>query len=57
MALAAKQDVNSTPTLFLNGEQLDSSVTQDLQQGGGDTLRGLLDDALADAGVEIPTDE
>ena len=57
MALATEQDVDSTPTLFLNGEKLDNSVTQDLQQGDGDTLRGLLDDALADAGIELPTNE
>jgi protein-disulfide isomerase len=45
-ALGAKQEVNSTPTFFLNGEQLSQEVSQGLLQGDLTALRALIDTQL-----------
>ena len=45
-ALGGKQEVNSTPSFFLNGERLDRDVTQGLSQGDLTALRALLDELI-----------
>jgi len=44
--LGAKDNVNSTPSLYLNGIKLDSSVVQDIQVGDGTLLKALIDKEL-----------
>lgn len=46
-ALGGKQEVSSTPTFLLNGEQLDIEVTRGLSSGDLTALRALLDERLA----------
>ena len=45
-ALGKKVKVGGTPTFFLNGTLLDSSVTNDIIQSDGSKLKSLLEDAL-----------
>jgi len=47
-ALAKKVDASSTPTFFLNGEALDSTVASALVQGSTAELTDLLDQKLAE---------
>ncbi|MDB5165302.1 MAG: hypothetical protein JWM00_192 [Candidatus Saccharibacteria bacterium] len=45
-ALGKKVGVNSTPTFFLNGTLVDTTVTTDAIQADGSQLKALLDEAL-----------
>lgn len=54
-ALGKKLNIDSTPTLYLDGVKLDSSVVSDLQNGTGDKLKTLIDDNLTKAGVALPS--
>lgn len=47
-ALGKKLGVDSTPTIYLNGEALDEETRQDLSQGEGEKLRALIDEAIAE---------
>ena len=47
MAEADKIGVDSTPTLFVNGERLSGAVPEE-------EMRAILDRALADAGEKSP---
>jgi len=48
MAEADKLGVDSTPTLFINGERLSGAVPEE-------QMKAILDRALADAGEKTPT--
>jgi protein-disulfide isomerase len=52
LAIGQKLGVNSTPTFYLNGEQLSSNAWQDIA-----TLEQLIKDALQNAGVALPEEE
>lgn len=54
-AVGKKLGINSTPTFYLNGVKLESSVVSDLQQGTGEQLRTLIDTSLTKAGVTLPS--
>ncbi|MDB5177648.1 MAG: hypothetical protein JWO61_31 [Candidatus Saccharibacteria bacterium] len=45
-ALGKKINVSQTPTLFLNGSQVNDTVTNDTIQSDGSQLKKLLDEAL-----------
>ncbi len=53
-AIGQKVQVDSTPSLFLNGVKLSSNVISDIQQGSGNQLRDALDTQLKAAGVTPP---
>jgi protein-disulfide isomerase len=48
MAEGDKLGVDSTPTMFINGERISGVIPED-------RLRSILDRALADAGEKAPT--
>jgi protein-disulfide isomerase len=54
-ALGKKVNVDSTPTLYLNGVKVEDAVIKDVQSGTGDKLRALIDADLTKAGVALPT--
>jgi protein-disulfide isomerase len=53
-ALGSKTGVNSTPTLFLNGEKLSDEVVTSVVQGDGKLLKDKLDAAIKAAGGTVP---
>ncbi|CAN5413923.1 hypothetical protein BH10PAT4_BH10PAT4_1090 [soil metagenome] len=54
-ALGKKLGVDSTPTLYIDGVKIESTVVQDVQNGTGDKLRALIDANLTKAGVTLPS--
>lgn len=54
-AIGLKLNVNSTPSFYLGGKLIDTSVIQDVQQGTGDKLRDILDSAVTAAGMTPPS--
>lgn len=56
-AIGKKLNVDATPTFYLNGVKLESDVVSDVQNGTGDKLRTLINEALTKAGVTLPTAE
>lgn len=57
MALGKKIGVNSTPAIYLNGEKISDEVSGKLQSGDTSALEALIDAALKEAGVELPSEE
>ncbi|MDB5167095.1 MAG: Na+/H+ antiporter, NhaA family protein nonfunctional [Candidatus Saccharibacteria bacterium] len=53
-AIGNKLNINSTPTIYLNGVQLSSDVISDVQQNNGDQLRALINADLKKVGVTPP---
>jgi len=56
-ALGKKTGVNSTPTFYLNGVEVESGIIKDLQSGSGAQLRALIDEQLKKAGISLPKTE
>ena len=56
-AIGKKLNVDSTPTFYLNGVKIEGEVVSDVQNGTGDKLRTLINDALKKAGVTLPAAE
>lgn len=57
-SLGLKAGVNSTPSLYINGQKVADSIITDVIQKQGDEFRKLLDDAIAEANktTEEPSD-
>ncbi len=54
-ALGDKMNVQSTPSIYLDGTLISSDVNQDLEQGTGSKLEALLNAKLKAAGLPVPT--
>ncbi|MGB3023591.1 MAG: thioredoxin domain-containing protein [Candidatus Saccharimonadales bacterium] len=54
-ALGLKMNVDSTPTLFINGSKASDEIVRDLMSGTGDKLRDRLDSLLKEAGDTPPS--
>lgn len=53
-SLGYKMNVDSTPTLFINGTKADESIVRDLMGGKTDSMRDRLDTLIRDAGGTPP---
>jgi len=54
-ALGAKLNVQSTPSIYLDGTLISTDTNQDLEQGTGSKLMSQLDAKLKAAGLPVPT--
>jgi protein-disulfide isomerase len=54
-ALGAKQNVNSTPSLFLNGKLVPNNIVTGVIQGDGKLLKAELDKAIQESGGTPPS--
>ncbi|MFZ1360702.1 MAG: thioredoxin domain-containing protein [Candidatus Saccharimonadales bacterium] len=53
-ALGKKKNVTATPSFFLNGEKLESDISNTLVQGDVSKIRTLLDTILKEKGIVAP---
>jgi protein-disulfide isomerase len=56
-ALGAKMKVDSTPTIFLNGEKMSTDVVNDLTQKNGTLLKERIEAAIKSTGGTLPKAE